>query len=66
MADLFNNELNYIMLIPLQLLGIICILFLILINNLSLLNVLIFVILYLILTRMYYQNTNIENNNQNN
>lgn len=59
MDDTLNNELNYVMIMPLKLLGVMCVLFLILMNNLSLMNVLIFVVIYMVLTRIYM--SNIEN-----
>jgi hypothetical protein len=57
MDDTLNNELNYVMIMPLKLLGMMCVLFLILINNLSLMNVLIFVVIYMVLTRIYMSDT---------
>jgi Ca2+/Na+ antiporter len=47
------NEFNYVMNMPLLSLGFILILFLILMNSLSLVNLLIFVVIYLLFTRTY-------------
>lgn len=59
--ELLNNEINFISIIPFELLGIIVLLFLILMNSLSLLNLLIFIVAYIILTRVYYPSIYKEN-----
>ena len=60
MEDILVNEFNYIMHMPLQTLGFILILFLILMNSLSLMNLLIFVVIYLVFTRSYVNDENEE------
>ena len=52
--EILNNEVNFITKMPLELLGVIVLLFLILMNSLSLLNLLIFLVSYIVLTRVYY------------
>jgi len=66
MEDILVNEFNYIMHMPLQTLGFILILFLILMNSLSLMNLLIFVVIYLVFTRSYVNDENEEDIKENN